>query len=178
MEAHMNEVFYRSPLILPYNREKAVAYAHQWAYGRNPVYYNFERIGGDCTNFASQVLLAGSGIMNFSPVYGWNYININNRTASWTGVNFLYNFLLNNKGNGPFAEEVDEKDVKPGDIIQLAFQKESFFNHSPVVVKTGMPVSLSNIQIATHTDDQDNYSILNYNWIKIRFIHILGVRKM
>ncbi|MFV0314907.1 MAG: hypothetical protein ACK5I7_07350, partial [Anaerotignum sp.] len=24
-----------------YNRERAVSYAHQWAFGRNPHYYNF-----------------------------------------------------------------------------------------------------------------------------------------
>jgi hypothetical protein len=174
----MNDAFYRAPLILPYNREKAVAYAHQWAYGRNPRYYNFENIGGDCTNFASQAIFAGSGVMNFTPTFGWHYVNLNYRTPSWTGVNFLYNFLISNKGNGPFAEEVDAKDVKPGDIIQLSFYTQSVFNHSPVVVKAGTPASLSNILVAAHTDDQDNDSILNYNWIKIRFIHILGVRKM
>ena len=38
----------------PYNRELAVAYAHRWAYGRNPEFFDFQGIGGDCTNFASQ----------------------------------------------------------------------------------------------------------------------------
>ena len=43
-----------------YNRAAAVAYAHAWAYRRNPRYYNYEELGGDCTNFASQCLYAGS----------------------------------------------------------------------------------------------------------------------
>lgn len=43
-----------------YNREKAVEYARRWAYDRNPQYYNFDPIGGDCTNFVSQCLFAGS----------------------------------------------------------------------------------------------------------------------
>ena len=43
----------------PYNREKAVAYAHSWAYGRNPAYYNFDKIDGDCTNFVSQCIFSG-----------------------------------------------------------------------------------------------------------------------
>lgn len=42
-----------------YDRNKAVAYAHKYAYSRNPNYYNFDNIGGDCTNFVSQVLAAG-----------------------------------------------------------------------------------------------------------------------
>lgn len=29
--------------------------------GRSPAYYDFSRIGGDCTNFASQGLYAGAG---------------------------------------------------------------------------------------------------------------------
>ena len=33
-----------------YNRQLAVEYAHRWAYDRNPKYYNFSGIGGDCAN--------------------------------------------------------------------------------------------------------------------------------
>ena len=43
-------------LIHPYDRAAAVLYAHQWAYGRNPAFYDYENLGGDCTNFASQYL--------------------------------------------------------------------------------------------------------------------------
>ncbi len=42
-------------------------YAHLWAYGRNPRYYDYEGIGGDCTNFASQCIYAGAGVMNDTP---------------------------------------------------------------------------------------------------------------
>lgn len=163
--------------VLRYDREKAVNYAHKWAYSRNPKYYNFDNVGGDCTNFASQVLYAGSGVMNYTPVYGWYYINAYNRTASWTGVDYLYKFLINNDGPGPFAEEVGVKDVKPGDIIQLSFHGGESFDHSPVVVKTGSPASLDNILIAAHTFDRDYYPIIDYTWKKIRFLHIKGVRK-
>ena len=31
----------------PYDRRAAVLYAHEWAYGRNPKFYDYERIGGD-----------------------------------------------------------------------------------------------------------------------------------
>ena len=69
-------------MIKPYDRAKAVAYAHEWAYGRNPRFYDFSNIGGDCTNFASQCLYAGSGVMNYSPTNGWYYINLNSRSPS------------------------------------------------------------------------------------------------
>ena len=54
------------PQLLPYDRAAAVAYAHAWAYRRNPAYFDYSGIGGDCTNFASQCLYAGAPVMNFA----------------------------------------------------------------------------------------------------------------
>lgn len=162
--------------IQPYNREKALQYAHTWAHGRNPAYLDFENMGGDCTNFASQVIFAGSGIMNYTPTYGWYYINGNNKSPSWAGVNYLYNFLTENQGVGPFAQKVGITDMVPGDIIQLSFTGGGVFQHSPVVVKAGTLPGVDNILVAAHTDDQDYYPLAGYNWVDIRFLHIIGVR--
>jgi hypothetical protein len=167
----------RNPSVFEYDRKKALDYAHKWAYKRNPAYYDFEEIGGDCTNFASQVIYAGSGVMNYTPVYGWYYINSGSRTPSWTGVNFIYDFLVNNKSSGPFAEIVDVKDAKPGDIAQLSFVGGGIFNHSPVIVQTGNPVNTGNILIAAHTFNCDYYPLREFTWVDIRFIHIKGIRK-
>jgi len=167
----------RQPEILTYDRNKAVQYAHKWAYGRNPAYFDFENFGGDCTNFASQVIYAGSGIMNYTPTFGWFYINSYNRAPSWTGVNYLYNFLINNKNAGPFVEEVDMKDVMPGDLAQLSFVGGGFYNHSPVVVEVRRPVTYDNILVAAHTDNQDYYPLTGYSWVQIRFLHVIGVRR-
>lgn len=46
--------------ILEYDRQAAFEYAKKWAFRRNPRYYNFEKIGGDRTNFASQCIYAGA----------------------------------------------------------------------------------------------------------------------
>ena len=167
---------FRAPAVFEYNREKAVIYARRWAESRNPVYFDFENFGGDCTNFASQCIFAGSGIMNWTPVYGWYYADSYNRTASWTGVNFLCNFLLNNTGPGPFAELVDVSDAKPGDVVQLSFVDKNAFNHSPIIVRAGSPAVLDNILTAAHTDNVSDYPLTDYDWAYIRFIHILGVR--
>ena len=48
-----------------YDRQSAVDYAKLWAKARNSRYMNFDGMGGDCTNFASQCLFAGTGIMNY-----------------------------------------------------------------------------------------------------------------
>jgi hypothetical protein len=166
----------RNKTVRPYDRAKAVQYAHKWAYARNPAYLDFEKLGGDCTNFASQCIFAGSGIMNYTPVFGWYYINSYNRTASWTGVNYLYNFLVNNKGSGPFAEETDFSGVKPGDIVQLSFGDSKNFDHSPVIVSVRNPPGIDNILVAAHTFDTDYYRLMDFEPAHIRFLHIIGVR--
>ncbi len=92
--------------IIPYDREAAIAYAHQWAYSRNPSFYNYDDIGGDCTNFASQCLYAGTGVMNFTPTFGWYYIDANRKAPAWTGVPYFYNFMTRNEiSPGPFGIE-------------------------------------------------------------------------
>ena len=94
----------RMPEIIPYDREAAVRYAHRWAYGRNPRFYNFDELGGDCTNFASQCLYAGTGIMNYAPTFGWYYLGPNDKAPAWTGVPYFYNFLTREeKSQGPWA---------------------------------------------------------------------------
>jgi hypothetical protein len=157
-----------------YDRNAAVAYAHEWAYKRNPRYFDFSDLGGDCTNFASQVIYAGSKVMNYTPTMGWYYTDLYNRTAAWSGVKYLYNFLINNKWKGPFAEETDISQVKPGDIIQLSFDGENFV-HSPVVVETGYIPSPDNILMAAHSYDIDYKPMYVYAYVKYRCLHIKGV---
>ena len=105
--------------IVEYNRENAVKYAKKWANGRNPLFYNFTGIGGDCTNFVSQCIYAGSCKMNYTPTFGWYYASPNNRAPAWSGVPYLYNFIVNNAGAGPFAAETGADGLLPGDFVQL-----------------------------------------------------------
>lgn len=166
----------RQRTIRQYDRVKALQYAHKWAYARNPAFLDFEELGGDCTNFASQCIYAGSGVMNYTSVYGWYYTNSYNRTASWTGVNYLYEFLVNNNDIGPFAEIVDVRHAEPGDLAQVSFSDSRIFDHSPVIVKAGSPSDWNNILIAAHTFDTDYYKLMDFEPAYIRYLHILGVR--
>jgi hypothetical protein len=161
--------------MIDYNREKAVAYAHKWAFGRNPRYYNFTGLGGDCANFASQCVYAGAGVMNYKPVLGWYYNSSSDRTPSWSGVKYLYEFLTTNKGAGPRAEETDYSKLEPGDIVQIATWKEEY-HHTLVVVKASGN-SLDNILIAAHSYDSDNRAVTSYGANKMRCLHITGVMK-
>lgn len=155
---------------IPYDRNAAVAYARTWAFERNPAYYNFEKIGGDCTNFASQSIYAGAGIMNYTPVMGWYYRSSSDRSASWTGVNYLYNFLINNKSVGPYAHVVTREEAMPGDIVQLG-TRDGHFYHSPVITAV-----TPTILVAAHTFDALDRPLSSYIYDVARFLHIDGVR--
>ena len=155
---------------IPYNRDATVVYARRWALSRNPAYYDFEKIGGDCTNFASQCIYAGAQVMNYTPVMGWYYRSSYDRTPSWSGVEYLYNFLINNKSVGPYACAVSENEVMPGDVFQLGTSSGNFY-HSPIITSTN-PVIL----VAAHTFDAIDRPLSSYLYDTARFLHIEGVR--
>lgn len=149
----------------------------KWALNPNPQFYDYTPIGGDCTNFVSQVILAGGAVMNYNPVHGWYYIDPNRKSPSWTGVNFLYDFLVSNRERGPWAKEVDFRNIQAGDIIQLSFRNDGVFQHSLAVTGIDLPQNLDSIHVSTHTPNLRNVKLTTeYTWKKIRFIHILGSR--
>lgn len=156
---------------VPYDRQAAVAYAQRWAMGRNPAYFDFENIGGDCTNFASQCLYAGSGVMNWTPVMGWYYVDAARRAPAWTGVEQLYRFLVTNGGPGPWGSVVDRDRVLPGDLLQLG-DADGRFYHTPVV----LAVEDGEIYVAAHTIDALWRPLSSYSFERVRYLHIPGVR--
>lgn len=159
-----------------YDREAAVAYARQWALSRNPRYYDYDPLGGDCTNFASQCIHAGGGVMNYKPTFGWYYNSANDHSPSWTGVEYLYNFLTRRTGIGPVGREVDISRVQLGDISQFA-GTSAHFSHTQVIVEVGTRSSLDDILVCAHTYDSLDRPLSSYDFLKLRFIHIEGVRR-
>lgn len=159
-----------------YQRDLAVQYADYWAYRRNPQYASFEDIGGDCTNFVSQALYYANGVMNFTPTYGWYFIDLNNRAPAWTGVQYLWQFLTTNLGPGPFGHEVPLSGVQPGDIIQMAIRTADF-GHSVIVTSLLSDIpDPDTILVAAHSNDANCRPISTYDYHNIRAIHIDGVR--
>lgn len=155
---------------LQYDREAAVAYAREWALKRNPAYYDFENVGGDCTNFASQCIFAGAGVMNYTYDTGWYYRSSYDRAAAWSGVEYLYRFLVTNRSVGPYGHEVPQYEAEPGDIVQLGTLGGRFY-HSPVITAV-----FPRITVAAHTYDALDRPLRLYDYDVARFIHIDGVR--
>ena len=163
----------------PYNRENAVAYARKYAFSQNSLFGNFAGIGGNCTNFVSQCIYAGSCEMNYKPTFGWYFISLDERSPSWTGVEYFYNFLINNEkgsvgdGAGPFAVEVPMDGLRIGDFVQFGRATGDFY-HTPIVVGFRGETPL----VAAHTNDAFDRPITSYSFERLRCIHILGARKI
>lgn len=162
-------------LFQTYDRLEAVIYAHRWAYRRNPSFYDYESIGGDCTNFASQCIYAGTGVMNFTPTFGWYYISPDDKAPAWTGVEYLRNFLVRSERSpGPVAQEtLALSEARLGDVIQLRFSGDAF-QHSPVVVQPSPDGDPAKILLAAHSVDVDWRPLDTYDFTAYRVLHILG----
>ena len=164
------------PELLSYDRAAAVDYARRWARGRNPAYYNFDALGGDCTNFASQCLYAGAGVMNFTPTFGWYYRSVRDRAPAWTGAEYFFRFLTRTgEGPGPVAVPVPPEELRPGDFVQLSFAG-GVLTHSLVVEEAGTGGGPEGLLLAAHSQDARLRPLSTYPYRQAKFLHILGVR--
>lgn len=162
------------PRIKPYNRDAAIAYSNKWAMGRNPAYTDFSPYGGDCTNFISQCLYAGSNVMNYKPTFGWYYISSSNRSPSWTGVVYFYNFLTTNKQKAVFASVIPIEQIELGDVIQLQSADGRYY-HSLLVCQINGTPSVDSILVNAHDYDALHRPLFTYPYADFRCLHINGV---
>lgn len=160
---------------IEYNRSEAVRYALRWALARNPDFYDYADLGGDCTSFASQCLYAGCGVMNYTPTFGWYYISGSDKSPSWSGVEYFYDFMTTNDGIGPYAEDVPLERLLPGDIIQLGNRNGNFY-HTLVLTMIKSVRGVRNYYICAHNNDAFQRNLNTYNYARLRCLHILGAR--
>lgn len=179
-----------------YNREKAVEYADKFcgaAWGsRNDFNYNkkyrdFNGIGGDCTNFASQVLGdKEAGALPMDSIWRCQYYQYGNSqgTTAWVNADGLKNYLISSgRGSvikhGAFKELTEAQPEYPRGIIEKAqladlvcYEKKGNIDHFSIITSHdshGYPL------VNSHTTDR--YHVpwdLGWGDNKIRFflIHI------
>lgn len=137
-------------------------------------YYDFSQIPNnyDCTNFVSHAILAGGSVMyntaggsggNPSPT-GWYYVSLTERSSSWSGVPFLYDFLTTNTTQGPTGQYMAYSIIylvsgniiyQLGDILQFQ-NSNGVWRHSTVVTGYGMiSGSITSVEalVTGRTDD-------------------------
>lgn len=127
-----------------YNSSGACSYANTYVFSPNPNYFNLESTVGDCTNFASQVLNEGGGIPEHFGSSGYNncwfYTNSSNRSTSWAGANYLYDYMHSSSSMIDFYDS-NWSSVVSGDLIQVKYYGTSTIGHSMII--TGVVYSSS-----------------------------------
>ena len=116
--------------------------------------------------------------MDFTPDFGWYYINPDNRAPAWTSVEYFYdfiteqpNFAAENMNVGPFGREVRARELEVGDFIQLQNNRDDYYH--TLIVTEFVP---NDILICAHSDDALDRPLSTYNFSSLRLIHIDGVR--
>jgi len=105
----------------------------EYGFSYNPKYRNYNSLGGDCTNFASQVLHEGG---KFRKTSAWNY-DKSGATRAWVNAQAFKNYLLYSGRGTCIAYGTYDKVYKaaykllPGDII--AYEKEGKIAHISIV---------------------------------------------
>lgn len=115
-----------------YDRQRAVAYANKyaglaWGAGNegkyNGKYKNYNHLGGDCTNFASQVLgdpQEGGGLSMRGP---WRYHYRSGGTRTWVQTDAFKHFLLHSGyaqriASGHYEDLIQSTDKHPQSPFQ------------------------------------------------------------
>ena len=161
-----------------YDRYRAVEYAKKWALSRNPLFENFTGMGGDCTNFVSQAIYAGSCEMNLTPTFGWYFRSLSDRAPAWTGVEAFYDFMTGSGDfapvtlrEGPFGYVTSMEYAQLGDAVQLANEEGDFY-HTLLITGFGEGGELL---VSAHSNDALDRPLSEYPNASERIIHIIGV---
>jgi hypothetical protein len=109
--------------------------------------------------------------MNYTPTFGWYYVSLDDRSPSWTGVEYFYNFMTANTDVGPFGRDATLDEIETGDVIQLGNRTDGFYHTLLVVGFEG-----EDPLVAAQTDDAYARPLSTYTYDFSRFIKILGVR--
>jgi hypothetical protein len=162
-----------------YNASGAVTYANTYALSPNPNYFNNESGGGDCTNFASQVMNVGGGIPEHFGNHGYNncwfYTSSSNRSTSWAGAQYLYDYMHSSVSKINYSNS-NWGSVSSGDLIQVG--STTSIGHSMIV--TGIVGSSSGRSdlLVTYRSTKNNHKknlLLSSRGNETRqYIHIIG----
>ena len=171
-----------------FNRMMAVSYANTWALSRNRNFrdYSGRGSGGDCTNFVSQVMLAGG----WPEVYGippqqWFYkgdgievlagIPLNQPSRSWAGAQPFSEFI---ESSGR-AKRCNREDLELADIVQVYLKERGEVVHTVVVTDVihaqHKRSDIDQFYVCYHSNDHRNKLLdqfeANYSGDKAEFLY-------
>lgn len=169
-----------------YDRTKALNYAKKYVTSRNSEWSNYSEYGGNCQNFASQVVYSGGVPMDLQGDAIWKYYGDTlsetkskiGRSTSWTGVTFFYDYAKANKGYGLCAEvDINPFYAEAGDIGQVGYN--NIYKHTIVIIGNvkNNNGKITDLLINSNSLNLENYPLSGYVYPNKRVIKILGWNK-
>ena len=166
-----------------YDRQAAAAYADRYVEERNDAWPDYAGSGGNCQNFASQVLLAGGIPMDIygDAVWKWYSDEVSNspgaqgRSSSWTGVNEFVEYAAANSGYGLVAEtEAPYFSGEPGDLLHMGIDGD--WGHTVVIasVVTNAQGEVVDYLVDSNTGNLRSYPASLYGYPEIILTRIAG----
>ena len=166
-----------------YDRQAAAAYADRYVDERNDAWPDYAGSGGNCQNFASQVLLAGGIPMDIygDAVWKWYSDEVSNspgaqgRSSSWTGVNQFVEYAEANTGYGLVAEtEAPYFSGEPGDLLHMGIDGD--WGHTVVIASavTNGQGEVVDYLVDSNTGNLRNYPASLYGYPEIILTRIGG----
>ena len=168
-----------------YDRGKAVNYVKQYVTTRNNKWYKYDDIGGNCQNYASQMLYEGGIPMDTKGDISvqWKHYSSSvvesseakGRSYSWTGVPHFYKYAKNNTGFGLVAEvDANYYSGEKGDVAQVGYNGD--YTHTAVIIDTIKDENgkIIDLLLNSNTVNMENYPLQGYVYPLKRIIKILG----
>ena len=159
-----------------YDRDAAADYVVTYTTTANSDYPNYATLGGDCTNFASQVLYAGgmamtTAVQNPDNASSWYYYYDSvglGRSSSWTGAHEFRQYWadVNDRGGkhayefvkytaGDFSDEDTWMEIynylEPGDIVQYVRTSDWDTYHTQIVHRTSYENGEYKVSMGQHS---------------------------
>ena len=153
---------------IKYDRKSAGEYAENYYHIRNEKYYDYDDEGGNCQNFASQVLISGGMPMDYYGDYQWYFDSYSDYTSSWVLVPGFSEYCMENDEVGLACDtNINLYYAEPGDIVQVGI---SSITHTCVVSK----IVDGHILLNSNSIDMKDFPMEGYTYPVRKLIKILG----
>ena len=159
----------------PYDRDAAYAYLMAYCAERNPAWYAYDDVGGNCMNFGSQVLLAGGIPMDEEGDEEWYWDGQNDLDLSWINVGNFYDYCRKNEGFGLVADtEASYYTGEVGDVLIVGFNGDH--RHTTIIshVVTDEAGNTVDYLISCNTTNYKDFPASAYYYTFHRLIKIYG----
>lgn len=168
-----------------YNRKEALEYAKKYVINKNSKWMDYASVGGNCQNFASQVIYSGGVPMDFTgnSEYQWKHYGSkldesntkNGRSSSWTTVPYFYKYAKNNKGYGLCSVvDINPFYAEAGDVGQVGYDNN--YRHSVVIIGNIKDKNDKVVDLLINSNSVNlvNYPLSGYVYPYKRIIKIFG----